>query len=104
MRGYFAELRKVRAPASEAFSHTSDAYLWTTLQSHRVSGDFTSQNRREHASIAGTINYHLFSFTVPLSAHKLMQDNISTLMVKDKEHQADVSRLVTQLTKLQARK
>ena len=52
----------------------------------------------------GTINYHLFSFTVPLSAHKLMQDEIASLKAKDKERQAEVSRLVTQVTKLQAKK
>ena len=53
VRGYFAELRKVRAPSSEAFSHAGEdsvvtgAYLWATLQSHRVSSEFTSQNWRE---------------------------------------------------------
>ena len=110
VRGYFAELKKVRATAFEVFSHAGDdymvagVYLWTTFQSHRVSGEFISQNWREHASIAGIINYHIFSFTVPLSAHKLMQNEISTLKAKDNEHQVDVSRLVTQLTTLQARK
>ena len=78
VRGYFAELRKVRAPASEAFNHDDDdsmvagTYLSATLQSQRVSGEFTSQNRREHASIAGTINDYFFSFTVPPNAHNLM--------------------------------
>ena len=55
------------------------------LQSHRVSGEFTSQNWREYASIDGTINYHVFNFIMPLSADKLMKDKISTLKVRDKE-------------------
>ena len=72
------ELRKVIDPASEAFSHAGNdsmvagAYLWAALQSHRVLGDFTSQNWREYVSITGTINYHLLSFTMPLSTHQLM--------------------------------
>ena len=69
-----------------------------------MSGEFTSQNWREHASIAGTINYHLFRFTMPLSDHKLMQDEISTLRSRDKDRQVEVSRLLTQITKLQAKK
>ena len=65
MRGYFVELRKARAPVSEDFSHASDdsvvagAYLWATLQSHCMSDEFTSQNWREHVSIAIKINYHI---------------------------------------------
>ena len=100
----------MRAPASKTFSHASDdsvvagAYHWSTLQSDRVSGDFTSQNWRDHTSTAGTISYHLFSFIVSLSTHKVMQDEISALRVRDKERQGEVSRLVTQITKLQYRK
>ena len=65
-----------------------------------MSGEFTSQNWREHASIAGTINYHIFSFTVPVRAHKLMQDEISALKARDKERKTEVSRMVTKMTKL----
>ena len=59
---------------------------------------------RSHSSIVGIINYHVFKFMVPLSAHVALKEEIVALENKDKERYAEWSKLTNRLVKLEAKK
>lgn len=82
IRGYFKELRKVRALAQFASNMSSvtahaGTYVWAMVQSHKSTQDFISHRWREYSSIAGVINYHLFRFMVSLNTHNKMKEEVS---------------------------
>ena len=83
IRGYFKELRKFCAPAQVASNMSSSmtdragTYLRAMIQSHRITQDFISHRWREHPSIDGVINYHLFRFMVPLSTHNKLKEEVA---------------------------
>ena len=84
IRGYFKELRKVRAPTQVASNMSSvtdraGTYLWAMVQSHRITQDFISHRWREHSSITGVINYHLFRFMMLLSTHNRLKEEVAVL-------------------------
>ena len=107
VRGFFQQLEKVRSPASASsddLSAQTGAYLWEMAQTHRVSQEFMAAQWRSHSSIAGIINYHVFKFMVPLSAHVALKEEIAVLKNKDKERHAEWSKLTNRLVKLEAKK
>ena len=62
------------------------AYLWDMVQSHRVVGEFTKHQLREHPALSGAINYHLFRHSTTSSQHKLLQDEVETFKKYLKEN------------------
>ena len=73
-------------------------------QTYRVSQEFMVSQWRSRSSIAGIINYHIFKFMVPLSAHSALKEEISVLKNKDKERHTEWSKLTTRLVKLETKK
>ena len=70
-------------------------------QVHRVSNAFTTHRWREHPAISDVINYHLFRFTVSLSTYRALKEEVDSLKRQDKERQAEMSRLVARMGKLE---
>ena len=100
-------MEKVRAPTSTSSDDATvreGSYIWAMAQAHRVSNDFMAAQWRYHASIAGIINYHVFQFMVPLSAHTLLKEKIFSLRKLDKDRQMELSKLMTRLLKMENRK
>ena len=109
IRGYFKELRKVRAPAQVASNMSSvtdraGTYLWAMVQSHRITQDFISHRWREHPSIAGVINYHLFRFMVPLSTYNKLKEEVVVLKKNEVNRQSELSKLVARVKTLESKK
>ena len=73
-------------------------------QSHRVCGECMSAQWRSHSSIAGIINYHVFKFMVPLSAHNILKEELVAVKKSDKDRQTELSKLQTRLLKLENKK
>ena len=102
---YFKELGKVRAPAQTASNQKEDfdkdeSYLQAMAQAHRVSAEFIQHRWREHPSIAGVINYHLFQFMVPILAHKKLQDEMVALKKIMVATQSEVSKISSRISRL----
>ena len=109
IRGYFKELRKVRAPAPVASNMSSvtdraGTYLWAMVQAHRITQEFISHRWREHPSIAGVVNYHLFCFTVPLSVRNKLKEEVSLLKKNELDRQSELSKLVPRVKALERKK
>ena len=107
MRGYFQQLEIVRSPAaasSEDSTAEAGAYIWAMAQAHRVSQEFMSCQWRSHFSIAGIINYHVFKFMVPLSAHNLLKEELSAVKKLERERQVELAKLASRVLKLENKK
>ena len=103
----FSAAGKVRAPAAASSDDAgiqAGSYLWAMAQSHRVCGEFMSAQWRSHSSIAGIINYYVFKFIVPLSAHLVLKEDITPLRKADKDRHVQLSKLVTRLVKLEQKR
>ena len=66
--------------------------------------NFISVQWRSHSSIAGIVNYHVFKFMVPLSAHLVLKEEIASLRKTGKDRQVELSKLVTRLVKLEQKR
>ena len=107
VRGFFQQLKKVRAPAAASSDDAgiqAGSYLRAMAQSHHVCGEFMSAQWRSHSSIAGIINYHVFKFMVPLSAHTLLKEELVAVRKLDRERQTELSKLQSRLLKLENKK
>ena len=105
---YFKALRKVRAPAQAASNMSSQsdrasAYLWAIAQSHRVYRVFVAHRWRDHPSVSGVINYHLFRCMVPLNSHNKLRVEFEAMKMLDKDRQAETSKLATRLKYLKGK-
>jgi len=79
-------------------------YLWAMVQSHRITQDFISHRWREHPSIAGVINYHLFRFMVPLSTYNKLKEEVAVLKKNEVNRQSELSKLVARVKTLEGKK
>ena len=107
VRGFFQQLEKVRAPASASSDDAAvraGSYILTMAQARQVSNDFMAAQWRSHASIVEIINYHVFKFMVPLSAHTLLKEEVLSLRKLDKDRLVELSKLTTRLLKMESRK
>ena len=80
-------------------AHKAGSYLWAMAQAHRVPAEFIQHQWREYPSITGVINYHLFRFMVPLSAHKKLQDEMVALKKIVAATQSEVSKISSKMNK-----
>ena len=65
-----------------------------------MSAEFIQHRWREHPSIAGVINYHLFQFMVPILAHKKLQDEMVALKKIMVATQSEVSKISSRISRL----
>ena len=70
------------------------------LQARRITQDFISHRWKEHPSISGVINYHLFRFMVPLSTHNKLKEEVDVLKRADISRKSEISKLMTRMKTL----
>ena len=78
-------------------------YLWAMIQAHRITQEFNFHRWREHLSIAGVINYHLFRFNVPLSVYNKLKGGLSLLKKNEFNRQSELSKLVFRVKALESK-
>jgi hypothetical protein len=80
--GFFEDIRDIRRevasikasgldPGSTERKELVGHYLWTTGRVIKLQEEYCSKNFRNHPTIAGVINYHLFEHRLPTSVHEL---------------------------------
>jgi len=79
-------------------------HLLSLVQSHQVSADVVAHSWREHPSITGMINYHLFRFMVPLSAFEIEKASIMNLTKLVRDQQGGITKLTNRIKALEHRK
>ena len=75
VRAFFLELSKVRAIAADAGSNDGPVqrcslFLWASLQSKRITGEFIRAGFCFHPALAPHINMHVFRCRTTVSAHE----------------------------------
>jgi hypothetical protein len=80
--GFFEDIRDIRRevasikasgldPGSAERKELVGHYLWTTGRVIKLQEEYCLKNFRNHPTIAGVINYHLFEHRLPTSVHEL---------------------------------
>ena len=86
-----------------AFSDRTSTFLWSMVQVHRITQEFISYRWRDHLSIAGVINYHLFRLMVPLGTHNKFKEEVVALKRAEISRQSEISKLMTRMKTLESK-